>query len=58
MFKFVVIASIASLAAACSTSPTYSSRSTDGSSTTSMGAPRSPGEGPSFNPYYGGAAGN
>lgn len=58
MFKTALAASLIGLFAACSANPTYSSstRSMGSSSdTAAMGAARSPGEGPSFNPVYGGA---
>ena len=54
MFKLVVIAGIMSLLAACSAGPGFSSYSSDNSNT--AGPPRSPGEGPAFNPYYGGGS--
>lgn len=57
MFKLVVVAGIIGLLAACSSmsNPAYRSSSMDGSNTAAMGASRSPGEGPAFSPYYGGA---
>jgi len=55
MFKIAMAAVLISLLAACSASPTYRSSAVDSSSTAEVGPPRSPGEGPSFNPYYGAA---
>ena len=56
MFKTALAASLISLLVACSTNPTYSSTQSMGSSADpAAAAARSPGEGPSFNPVYGGA---
>jgi hypothetical protein len=55
MLKLVLVSGIVALLAACSTTgPVYSAGSLGVSSTATAGPPRSPGEGPAFNPYYGG----
>jgi hypothetical protein len=55
MFRLVMIAGVFSLLAACSTSPGYGTKAMGASGTAQTNPPRSPGEGPSINPYYGGS---
>jgi hypothetical protein len=56
MFKLILAAGLVSLLAACSTMPGPSGGSgAMESSAAATASPRSPGEGPAFNPYYGAA---
>jgi hypothetical protein len=56
MFKLIAMAAaIISLLTGCAANSSYGSNSVQGSNTAAMGAARSSGEGPSFNPVYGGA---
>jgi len=57
MFKLMMIAGLLSLLAACSTGGTSGTNTMGASGTTAnTNPPRSPGEGPSINPYYGGSS--
>lgn len=56
MFRLVMIAGVLSLLAACSASPTNGTNAMGASGTANTNPPRSPGEGPSINPYYGGSS--